>query len=102
MPAGLRGDPATALRGLLATWLGDDDAATGAPVAVADAILSSIACHAAHRAGDLLEPSEAGAVLRALDPLAAAGTDPHAAGRAHGRPLLLRLAVHEIGRQLGR
>jgi DNA mismatch repair ATPase MutL len=66
-------------------------------------VLAEIACHSVVRAGDRLSPSEAEALLRALD-----ATPPDAGAVASsisshlGRPMLMRLPVTEIGRRFGR
>ncbi len=94
VPAGIRhGDPAQLLEKLLAEW-----AADGAPSEDErlDAMLAEIACHSVVRAGDRLSPSEAEALLRALDGVAHADRGPH------GRPILLRLPIAEIARRFGR
>jgi DNA mismatch repair protein MutL len=61
-----------------------------------DRILSTIACHSVVRAGDLLRPEEARALIDGLD-----GVD-FRAHCPHGRPVLLRLPVGEIERRFGR
>ena len=94
VPAGIRhGDPAQLLEKLLAEWAED-----GAPSEEEqlDAMLAEIACHSVVRAGDRLSPSEAEALLRALDGVAHADRGPH------GRPILLRLPLAEIARRFGR
>lgn len=94
VPAGIRhGDPAQLLRSLLDEWAKD-----GAPSdeeRVLD-VLSKIACHSVVRAGDRLSPSEAESLLASLD-----GVDP-ATPTPHGRSLLLRFPISEIGRRFGR
>ncbi|HEU0030008.1 MAG TPA: DNA mismatch repair endonuclease MutL [Kofleriaceae bacterium] len=94
VPAGIRhGDPAQ----LLVHWL-DDWLAAGTPSddeRIAR-VLAEIACHSVVRAGDRLSTSEAESLLRALD-----GID-HQAPAPHGRALLLRLPLGELGRRFGR
>lgn len=94
VPAGIRhGDPAQLLRSLLDDWAKD-----GAPSDEERLIdvLSKIACHSVVRAGDRLAPSEAEALLASLD-----GVDP-SVPTPHGRSLLLRFPISEIGRRFGR
>lgn len=95
VPAGLRhGDPTQLLRKLLDAWARD-----GAPSEEArvHAVLAEIACHSVVRAGDRLSASEAESLLRSLDdPALAVMPSPH------GRALLLRLPLAEIGRRFGR
>ncbi len=59
-------------------------------------MLAEIACHSVVRAGDRLAPSEAESLLATLD-----GIDPETPA-PHGRSLLLRLPLVEIGRRFGR
>ncbi len=94
VPAGIRhGDPAQLLRSLLDEWAKD-----GAPSDEERLIdvLSEIACHSVVRAGDRLAPSEAESLLASLDGIAPETPAPH------GRSLLLRLPLAEIGRRFGR
>ncbi len=107
VPAGIRhGDPAQLLRRLLDEWVRD-----GTPDLSLDRdsaswrswheervvrVLAEIACHSVVRAGDRLGPSEAEALLRALDDVDPTTPAPH------GRALLLRLPLAEIGRRFGR
>jgi DNA mismatch repair protein MutL len=94
VPAGIRhGDPAQLLRRLLDDWAKD-----GAPSDEQrlHAMLAEIACHSVVRAGDRLAAGEAEALLASLD-----GIDPETPA-PHGRSLLLRLPLAEIGRRFGR
>jgi DNA mismatch repair protein MutL len=94
VPAGIRhGDPAQLLRALLHEW-----AEVGAPSEAErlDALLGEIACHSVVRAGDRLTPSEAESLLRSLDGIDLSLPAPH------GRAVLLRLPLTEIGRRFGR
>jgi len=94
VPAALRhGDPAQLVRRLLDTW---DDAGAPGEAERLDALLGEIACHSAVRAGDRLAPGEAEALLRSLDGVDLALPAPH------GRAVLLRLPLSEIGRRFGR
>jgi DNA mismatch repair protein MutL len=94
VPAGIRhGDPAQLLRTLLQEW-----AEAGAPSEAErlDALLGEIACHSVVRAGDRLTPSEAETLLRSLDGVDLTLPAPH------GKAVLLRLPLTEIGRRFGR
>jgi DNA mismatch repair protein MutL len=94
VPAGIRhGDPAQLLRRLLHEW-----AEAGAPSEAErlDALLGTIACHSVVRAGDRLTPGEAETLLRSLDGVDLSLPAPH------GRAVLLRLPLSEIGRRFGR
>ena len=94
VPGGIRhGDPAQLLRDLLESWATD-----GAPSEAErlERVLAEIACHSVVRAGDRLSPSEADALLKAMD-----GADFSTHG-PHGRPVLLRLPLSEIARRFGR
>ena len=94
VPAGIRhGDPAQLLRTLLHEW-----AQAGAPSEAErlDALLGEIACHSVVRAGDRLTASEAETLLRSLDGVDLSLPAPH------GRAVLLRLPLSEIGRRFGR
>jgi DNA mismatch repair protein MutL len=94
MPAGLRHDPAA----VLAELLGDlaDRGGSRAVEERLDHVLATVACHSVVRAGDLLSPREAEALLVAMD-----GVD-FRAHCPHGRPVLLRIGVPEIARRFGR
>jgi DNA mismatch repair protein MutL len=94
VPAGIRhGDPAQLLRSLLREW-----AESGAPSEAErlDALLGEIACHSVVRAGDRLTASEAETLLRSLDGVDLSLPAPH------GRAVLLRLPLAEVGRRFGR
>jgi DNA mismatch repair protein MutL len=94
MPAGIRhGDPAQLLLRLLDDWARD-----GTPTAEQRlvAMLAEIACHSVVRAGDRLAAGEAESLLRSLDAIDLDAPVPH------GRALLLRLPLSEIGRRFGR
>jgi DNA mismatch repair protein MutL len=97
VPALLAGrDPASlvaALAGELAP--GEPDTALRSPEA-ADRLFASMACHAARRAGDQLDPREQQALLAALDEIPWAPTCPH------GRPVAIRMTREEIERRFGR
>jgi DNA mismatch repair protein MutL len=62
----------------------------------ADLVLATMACHGSIRAGDLVTPEEAVALLRALDSVDFAGHCPH------GRPVVMRLPFAELERKVGR
>jgi DNA mismatch repair protein MutL len=98
IPALLAGrDPAR-----LAAELADDmppDAAGGASLRAPEAaerLFASLACHAARRAGERLDPREQQALLAAVDAIPWAPTCPH------GRPVALPLSRGEIERRFGR
>jgi DNA mismatch repair protein MutL len=61
-----------------------------------DLVLATMACHGSVRAGDVLSPDEAKALLDALDDVEFAGHCPH------GRPVVMRLAWEELERRVGR
>ncbi|HET9622872.1 MAG TPA: hypothetical protein VFP84_15970, partial [Kofleriaceae bacterium] len=94
VPAGIRhGDPAHLLRALLQRW-----AAAGAPSEAErlEHVLGEIACHSVVRAGDRLTAGEAESLLRSLDGVDLSLPAPH------GKAVLLRLPLSEIGRRFGR
>ncbi len=62
----------------------------------ADLVLATMACHGSVRAGDVLSPDEARALLRALDDVDFAGHCPH------GRPVVTRTSFEELERRVGR
>jgi DNA mismatch repair protein MutL len=95
VPAGLRhAEPADVLRELLGD-LADVDGSRAVESHL-DRVLATVACHSVVRAGDVLEPHEAEALLRSMD-----GVD-FRAHCPHGRPVLLRLPVPELARRFGR
>jgi DNA mismatch repair protein MutL len=59
-------------------------------------ILARLACHGSVRAGRLLEPHEAGALLASLDQVDFSHSCPH------GRPVAVRLERAELERRFGR
>ena len=61
-----------------------------------DLALATMACHGSIRAGDLLSPDEANALLHALDEADFAGHCPH------GRPVVTFLSWAELERKVGR
>ncbi|MDJ0789139.1 MAG: DNA mismatch repair endonuclease MutL [Myxococcota bacterium] len=76
-----------------------DTAPTGSDTRLLDAadkVFASLACHAARRAGDRLEPAEQRALLDALDAIPWAPTCPH------GRPVAVPLSLEEIERRFSR
>jgi DNA mismatch repair protein MutL len=94
VPAGIRhGDPAQLLRAMLQEWAED-----GAPSEAErlDSLLGEIACHSVVRAGDRLTAGEAETLMRSLDGIDLSLPAPH------GRAVLLRLPLAEIGRRFGR
>jgi DNA mismatch repair protein MutL len=110
VPAGLQSDPTLVLRRLLDEWAADSAPTDDDRVLRA---LAQIACHSVVRAGDRLTSGEVEALLRSLDgvvfsapasPAAPpAGASPSwQAPTPHGRAMLLRLPIAEIGRRFGR
>jgi DNA mismatch repair protein MutL len=101
VPALLAGrDPAGLVRGLADAWLAGEGAA-GSPSDVraldaADRSFATLACHAARRKGDPLDPREQRALLDALDAIPWAPTCPH------GRPVVVPFTGPEIERRFGR
>ncbi len=94
VPAGIRHcDPAQLLRQLLDEWVRDGAPSDDERVS---RVLAEIACHSVVRAGDRLTANEAESLLRSLDGVDLDGAAPH------GRSLLLRLPLTEIGRRFGR
>jgi DNA mismatch repair protein MutL len=61
-----------------------------------DLALAQMACHGSIRAGDILSPDEATALLRALDGADFAGHCPH------GRPVVTYTTWAELERKVGR
>ena len=61
-----------------------------------DLVLATMACHGSVRAGDRLSPSEASALLVALDQVDFSGHCPH------GRPIVTRIGWDELERKVGR
>jgi len=101
VPALLAGrDPAGMVRGLADAWLAGEGASTAASdvrsLAPADRSLATLACHAARRKGDPLDPREQRALLDALDAIPWAPTCPH------GRPVVVPFTGAEIERRFGR
>lgn len=62
----------------------------------ADLVLATMACHGSVRAGDVLAPDEARALLRDLDEVDFAGHCPH------GRPVVTRISFAELEHRVGR
>jgi len=94
-------DPAGLLRGLADAWLEGEGGRAGIPADVraldaADRCFATLACHAARRKGDPLDPREQRALLDALDAIPWAPTCPH------GRPVVVPLSRAEIERRFGR
>jgi DNA mismatch repair protein MutL len=61
-----------------------------------DLVLATMACHGSVRAGDRVSPSEASALLIALDQVDFSGHCPH------GRPIVTRIGWDELERKVGR
>ena len=81
------------LHTLLQQWA---DAGAPSEAERLDALLGEIACHSVVRAGDRLTPGEAETLLRSLDGVDLSLPAPH------GRAVVLRLPLSEIGRRFGR
>jgi DNA mismatch repair protein MutL len=101
VPALLAGrDPAGLVRGLADAWLAGEGGS--APTSdlrsldAADRAFATLACHAARRKGDPLDPREQRALLDALDAIPWAPTCPH------GRPVVVPFTGPEIERRFGR
>ncbi len=94
VPAGLRHEPTAVLRELLGDLA--DRGGSRALDERLDHVLATIACHSVVRAGDVLGPDQARALLDQMD-----GVD-FRAHCPHGRPVLLRIGVPEIARRFGR
>jgi DNA mismatch repair protein MutL len=62
----------------------------------ADHLFASMACHAARRAGEVLDPREQQALLESVDAI------PWAASCPHGRPVAVPITLREIERRFGR
>ena len=95
-PAELRAgeDPALLLRRLLAELC--EHGGSRAVEDRLDAVLATLACHSAVRAGDPLSPPEVVSLFASLDAIDFRAHCPH------GRPVLLRIRVDEIARRFGR
>ncbi len=65
-------------------------------LAAADQVFASLACHAARRKGDVLDPTEQRALLDALDAI------PWAPCCPHGRPVAVPFELAEIERRFAR
>jgi DNA mismatch repair protein MutL len=93
-------DPAALVRSLADELAGPGGGSTGAAAVrtlePADRAFATLACHAARRKGDLLDPREQRALLDALDAIPWAPTCPH------GRPVAVPLELAEIERRFGR
>jgi DNA mismatch repair protein MutL len=89
-----RGDPKPLLLDVIAGIASEG----GADCAEAsfDHVFATMACHGALRAGDVVSPDEARALLVQLDGVDLRSHCPH------GRPVLLRMPVNEIEQRLGR
>jgi DNA mismatch repair protein MutL len=101
VPALLSGrDPAGLLRGLADAWLaGEGSSAVASEIRAFDAAdrsFAALACHAARRKGEPLDPREQRALLDALDAIPWAPTCPH------GRPVVVPFSNAEIERRFGR
>lgn len=68
----------------------------GDPARLRDAVLKSMACSAAVKESEQMQPEEIRALLKDLDRIGAPGTCPH------GRPLMAVFALSDIRRKMGR
>ena len=92
-------DPAQLVRDLVDELAGGgagQGAAAVRALPAADRVFATLACHAARRKGDVLDPREQRALLDALDAIPWAPTCPH------GRPVCVPLELAEIERRFGR
>jgi DNA mismatch repair protein MutL len=94
-------DPAGLVRGLADEWRAAGSASEALAdgtraLDAADRVFASLACHAARRKGEILDPREQDALLAALDTIPWAPTCPH------GRPVAVPLPLGEIERRFGR
>ena len=94
-------DPAQLVRDLVDELAGGVAGAEPGRAAVralpaADRVFATLACHAARRKGDVLDPREQRALLDALDAIPWAPTCPH------GRPVCVPFELAEIERRFGR
>lgn len=89
-----RASPAQLLRDLLTEIQGTAERAFGDAV---DMALATMACHAAIRAGDLLSPEEANALLKSLDEV-----EDFGGHCPHGRPVAFDISFADLERRLGR
>jgi DNA mismatch repair protein MutL len=87
-------DPEQLLRQVLDEL--EEHGSSDAIAARSDLLLATMACHAAVRAGDLLDEPKAQALLRAMDEVDYSPYCPH------GRPVLVRLGRAELERRFGR
>lgn len=87
-------DPKPMLRDVL-DRLAEGEAPTLAP-AEFERVLSTLACHSATRAGDVLDPPRVAGLLAELDAVDWRSHCPH------GRPVLVRLPLAELERRFGR
>jgi DNA mismatch repair protein MutL len=87
-------DPKPLLLDVIA-GLAEGEAAASAEAGF-DEVFARMACHGALRAGDLVSPERARALLAQLDGVDLRSHCPH------GRPVLLRMPVAEIEQRLGR
>ncbi len=89
-----RAAPALLLRDVLDELARTGERAFGDAV---DTALATMACHGAIRAGDVLSPEEAKALVASLD-----AVEDFAGHCPHGRPVVFRIALDELERRLGR
>jgi len=94
-PVDVREEEVEATLRELLSELGDADASRAVDERV-DLMFATIACHSVVRAGDVLSPAEAVALLSSMDEV------DYRAHCPHGRPVLLRMGVAELARRFGR
>jgi DNA mismatch repair protein MutL len=94
-PVDVREEEVEATLRELLSELGDTDASRAVDERV-DLMFATIACHSVVRAGDVLSPAEAMALLSSMDEV------DYRAHCPHGRPVLLRMGVTELARRFGR
>jgi len=94
VPAGLRQEPTQVLRELLAELV--EHGGSRAVEARLEHVLATVACHSVVRAGDPLTGDEVRALFAQMDTVDFRTHCPH------GRPVMVRVGVAEIGRRFGR
>ncbi len=88
-----RAEPTRIVRDLVAELSRAGGRAFGGAI---DLVLATMACHGSIRAGDVVTPEQARALLASLDEVDFAGHCPH------GRPVVMRLPWNDLERSVGR